>query len=158
MLKLNRIRFPLTEYFNHGDKRITAIDYTFLFDLKIANIRRENTTQALRDSLQETIGTDFTPRISAPVFYWDPEDRFGRKITLTASLIDNTPSITLDHVIPILKAANRKAVITDIKPYGYSFYSLQSHRIGWTPITEIPEWFQLPANTIKGTYIDCFSR
>lgn len=89
MLVKNRIRFPLKIYFNHNDKRITAIDYTFEFGLKLADIRKENQTQALRDSLKETIGANFTPQTLTSIYCFDPEDRFGRKITLTALLSKN---------------------------------------------------------------------
>lgn len=157
MLVKNRIRFPLKTYFNHNDKCITAIDYTFKFGLKLADIRKENQTQALRDSLKETIGANFTPQTLTSIYCFDPEDRFGRKITLTALLSKNNIEININHVNPILKAVNRKGTITGIKPYGYCFYSLTTHRAGYTLLdNSLPDWIteNLSAEPLKGKFID----
>lgn len=156
MLLLNRIRFPLKQYFDHDNKRITAIDYVCQADLKIADLRKENKTQAVRDSLNATIGTNFTPAIAISLHYWDPEDHFGRKATLKAIFTKDNVSVSLQHVQPVFQTANRKLVITNLQPFSYSHYSLITHRPAQTPINSLPDWLieQLSTAPLKGYFIE----
>lgn len=160
MLLLNRIRFPLKQYFDHDNKRITAIDYVCQADLKIADLKKENKTQAVRDSLNAAIGTNFNPAIAISLHYWDPEDRFGRKATLKAIFTKNNASVSLQHVQPIFQAANRKLVITNLQPFSYSHYSLTTHRPAQTPIDSLPDWLieQLSTATLKGYFVETIQK